>query len=240
VGRTPEILVIQHEPGEGPGTLGALLRERGAGLRVIQTWRGEEVPRALGDAVGLLVLGGGMGAYELDRHLHLRDEIAAIESALVSGRPMLGICLGSQLLAAALGARVAPMGHHEVGWHEVELLPASRGDPLWARSPGRFVAFHWHGDSFDLPAGAVRVASSARCENQAYRHGLAFGIQFHPEVDEEILGAMAGGGQEELDRIGVGAHGVLGPMKEHLPAFQAVARDAFAAWATIALADKGD
>lgn len=232
--------MIQHEPGEGPGTLANVLRERGADLRIVHPYRGERVPRSLGACAGLVVLGGGMGAYDVERYPHLRDEIAVIEGALRGGRPMLGICLGSQLLAAALGAKVQPMGRREIGWREVELSSAARTDPLWARAPERFTAFHWHGDSFDLPAGAVRVASSRECENQAFRHGLAFGMQFHPEVDEGILHIMAESGREELEAAGVGIDAVLAPMREHLAGWQAVARDAFEAWAQIALADRGD
>jgi GMP synthase-like glutamine amidotransferase len=217
-----------------------VLRERGGELRIVHPYRGEKVPRSLGACAGLVVLGGGMGAYDADRFPHLRDEIACIESALRSGRPMLGICLGSQLLATALGAKVQPMGYHEIGWREVELGPAARADPLWARSPERFTAFHWHGDSFDLPAGAVHLASSSECANQAFRHGLAFGMQFHPEVDEGILNIMAESGREELQKAGVAVEDVLGPMREHLAGWQAVARDAFEAWAQIALADRGD
>ena len=240
MGHAPQILVLQHEPGEGPGTLAQILLEGGADLRHVQVHRGDPVPRRIGEATGLVVLGGGMGAYELDRYPHLRDELALIESALRGGRPILGICLGSQLLAQALGAQVARAPAPEIGWHEVVLHPEARADPLWARSPERFTAFHWHSDAFPLPAGGVRVASSAGCAVQAFRHGLAFGIQFHPEVDEPILRTMTEGGREELAALGLRPETLLEPMGQHLAGLQAVAHDVFGGWARIALADAGD
>ena len=231
---------MQHEPGEGLGTLGQVLLEGGAALRLIHVHRGDAVPRRIGEATGLVILGGGMGAYELDRYPHLRDELAVIESALRGGRPILGICLGSQLLAQALGAEVARAPAPEVGWHEVVLQPEARKDPLWARGPERFTAFHWHYDAYPLPPGAVNVAASDKCAVQAFRHGLAFGVQFHPEVDEPILRTMAEGGREELEGLGLKPEALLEESRRHLPAFQPVARDAFSAWSRIALADAGD
>ena len=214
--------------------------EGGADLRQVHVYRGDAVPRRIGEATGLVILGGGMGAYELDRYPHLRDELAVIETALRGGRPILGICLGSQLLAQALGAEVSRAPAPEVGWHDVVLRPEAQKDPLWARSPERFTAFHWHHDTHPLPAGAVGLAASEGCAVQAYRHGLAFGVQFHPEVDEPILRTMAEGGREELAGLGLNPESILEESRRHLPAFQAVARDAFSAWARIALADAGD
>ena len=240
LGHAPQILVLQHEPGEGLGTLAQILLDGGADLRQVQVHRGEPVPQQIGDATGLVVLGGGMSAHEPDRHPHLRDELELIESALRGGRPILGICLGSQLLAQALGAQVARASAPEIGWHEVTLHPEARADPLWARSPDRFIAFHWHSDAHPLPSGGVRVASSEGCAVQAFRHGLSFGIQFHPEVDEPILRAMAESGREELEGLGLRPEALLAPMRQHLAGLQAVARDAFGGWARIALADAGD
>ena len=209
-------------------------------MRIVHVWRGDAIPARLEGISGLVILGGSLGVEDVGSHPHLREELAAIEVALRSGRPVLGICLGAQLIAAALGAKVARAAAPEIGWHEVELLPEVRADPLWARSPKRFTAFQWHCDAFELPAGAVRLASSAGCEVQAFRHGLAFAVQFHPEVDEPILRTMAEGGREELQRLGFAAGDILGPMATHLAPYQQIARDAFSAWASIALADTGD
>ena len=145
---------------------------------------------------------------------------------------MLGICLGAQLLAAALGARVAPGPAREIGWHPVALRPAARDDPLFAGLPPTFTAFHWHGDSFDLPAGAAWLASSPRTPYQAFRTGAAsYGILFHLEVDEPAVRGMVAAFGAELDAAGVDGRAVMAGAAAHLPALAACARTVFGRWA---------
>ena len=166
----------------------------------------------------------------MDRAPHLYDELKLIDLALRSQVPVLGLCLGSQLLAHALGARVSRAPQLELGWFPVRLAEAARTDPLWARLPTAFTAFHWHEDEFELPAGAARLAESDRCRNQAYRFGTnAYGIQFHPEVDEAVLAAMAEGGDAALREA------VLGPAPRLLPLWQPSARQLFDAWAQLTI-----
>ena len=187
----PRSIVLQHVACETPGLIGVELERGGVSLDFVRTFAGDPVPRDLGDAAGLLVMGGPMGVYETDRHPHLRDEIGLIERALAARIPVLGVCLGSQLLAAALGARVAPGPRKEIGWFPVTLTDEAADDPLWRGVAREFVGYHWHGDRFDLPDGAVPLASSALTPLQAYRHGPnAYGILFHMEVTVEIVAAM--------------------------------------------------
>jgi GMP synthase (glutamine-hydrolysing) len=130
----------------------------------------------------LVVLGGPIGAYEEDRYPFLKSEIALIEKRLKASRPVLGICLGAQLMARALGAKVYAAGFKEIGWSGVSLSAGGRASPLAKLAPGMRV-LHWHGDTFDLPSGATHLASTPRTPNQAFavgRHGLA--LQFHLEV----------------------------------------------------------
>src|SRR5512140_290364 len=185
------MIVIQHEPGEGPGTLSPLL----PGHRLVRTFAGDPVPQA---ADALVVLGGGMSARDQDRLRHLRR-------CVEERRPVLAICLGSQLLAAALGGSVRKAARKEIGFYRVRLDAAAREDALFCGAPDSFVAFHWHGDEIVPPAGAVPLASSTQTAVQAFRFGArAWGVQFHLETDDEVLAAMMTG-EDELREAGVDA-----------------------------------
>jgi GMP synthase (glutamine-hydrolysing) len=145
-------------------------------------------PRPLDEYGAVLIFGGSMHADQEEHHPWLVEENTFIRGLIESGVPLLGICLGIQLLAKAEGAAVYPLpGGPEIGWFPVELTGAAAEDPLFSRLPSRFEAFGWHYYSYDLPGGAVELARSARC-NQAFRLGEhAWGVQFHPEVTLEIV-----------------------------------------------------
>jgi GMP synthase (glutamine-hydrolysing) len=184
--REPAFVVIQHVAGEGPGLIGVLARQRGLSLDLRRTDLGEALPDA--DAIAaLVVLGGPMGAYETVAHPHLLEEQHLLEDAVARGLPVLGICLGSQLLAAALGARVYPGPAPEIGVSDVKLTAAGADDPLLGPAGPTFPAFHWHGDTFDLPSGGVHLASTRTYPHQAFRVGnRAWGLQFHIELDRAL------------------------------------------------------
>jgi GMP synthase (glutamine-hydrolysing) len=220
------MIVIQHEPGEGPGSLASLLPE----ARIVRTFMGEPVPERC-DA--LVVLGGGMGVYDQDRLPHLREEIRLLRRCIEEQKPVLGICLGSQLLAAALGAEVARAPVKEIGFYRVRLTPEARDDRLFCSAPASFVAFHWHADAFTLPRGAVPLASSTLTPLQAFRFGArAWGVQFHLEVDEKVLSAMMAA-DGELREAGVDAHHLRAQAARELPRLRALAGDVFARWARL-------
>jgi GMP synthase (glutamine-hydrolysing) len=167
---------------------------------------GEELP----EVEALIVLGGPMGAYEIDRYPYLAAVIELIQGQLNRRRPVLGICLGAQLLAAAAGARVYPGGKgKEIGWADVELSREGRDDPLWRGFPDRFPTFHWHGDTFDLPAGARPLARTDKYV-QSFRLGShAYGVQFHPEVVPDRLDAWIRAYRLELEREKLSSQDVL-------------------------------
>ncbi len=173
------VLVVLHAATEPLGALAEPLAE--AGLQLDVRLMPSALPSSLGDHGGVVVMGGSMGVYESDRYPFLRSEMALLREALDRGCPTLGVCLGSQLLAAAGGARVFPGPDPEVGWLPVERVAE---DPWLAGWPGRFEPLQWHGDTFDLPSGATLLASSTAYRHQAFRLGAALGLQFHVEATE--------------------------------------------------------
>ncbi len=187
--------ILQHAAWEGPGTIAAVMAERGVAHRIHRMDRGEAAPDAR-EIDGLIVMGGAMGVYEAQRHPHLQDEIALLGRMVAARRPVLGVCLGAQLLAAALGAQVERGPEMEIGAGEVGLTAAGLADGVLGgdRGSGTLPVVHWHQDTFALPDGAVRLASSRRYREQAFRYGeRVYGLQFHLEVND----ALARGWQEQ-------------------------------------------
>jgi len=176
------ILVLRHAPFEHLGNFAGVLEENHLDYRYHDL--GEPLPP--GQFSGLIVLGGPMSAN--DNLPGLRDELGLIETALREDVPLLGICLGSQLIARALGAPLYRNPQLEIGWEPVWLTDAATEDPLFAASKSPETFFHWHGETFDLPAGAEWLAYSEKCRHQAYRYGQkVYGIQFHPEITSEMI-----------------------------------------------------
>jgi GMP synthase-like glutamine amidotransferase len=182
------VLVIeQDERLEGLGLLGKRLEALSVPFRRLKTW--QESPSGLRarDFAGIVPLGGSASAWHEDEHPFLRDERLLLAEAVEHGVPVLGICLGAQLLARALGAQAAPAGVHEAGWCEIAPTPAAADDPLFRHVKGRVGAYQWHVDVFELPEGAVHLATSDLLPHQAFRLGEAWGVQFHPEVDYDTF-----------------------------------------------------
>ena len=238
----PEILVLQHIHSEALGIIEQVLVRYGLTPRCIEIFAGEPVPRRMGQAAGLVVLGGPMSVYEQTRHPHLAEEMHLIDRALRSETPILGICLGSQLLAAVLGAEVHGGERQEIGWHEVTLGELAGADALFSPAVEEsgettFTAFHWHGDVFVLPAGAESLASSEMTTHQAFVYGRsAYGIIFHMEVTEKIIGDMVTAFSDELAKEGIEGDEILEGMAAHLTQLNHIGRTVFEAWASEALA----
>jgi GMP synthase (glutamine-hydrolysing) len=178
-------LVLQHIACEPPAAFEDELRSRGLDLERVELDEGEAAPDWRGFA-GTIVMGGPMGAYEDDAHPWLAGEKRMLREAVEAGHPVWGVCLGAQLLAAALGARVYPGPEAEVGLLDVELTAAAAEDPVFAAAPRSFPTLQWHGDTFDLPPGATLLASSPAYENQAFVYSRAYALQFHLEVSPEL------------------------------------------------------
>ena len=182
---------LQHVSFETPGLLIDLIREKGHSLRTTALYLEEPLP-SVADFDALIIMGGPMSIHDEDVYPWLRAEKELIAAAIREGKKVLGICLGAQLIAAVLGARVFPTPQKEIGFWPVQWTEAAaspRGKE--AGAPGGSLFFHWHGETFDLPVGAVLLASSPACVNQAFRLGdKVLGIQFHPEVTPEIIRGM--------------------------------------------------
>jgi GMP synthase (glutamine-hydrolysing) len=176
------VLAVIHGEKVRAGVFGDVVAERGYELEEWSLAWNKPLPRPLDAYAGVLVFGGAMHADQDQHHPWLREENMFLQRLLDLHRPVLGICLGAQLLAKAAHARVYPAAEAEIGWHPVELTHAAADDPLLGRLPERFDAFQWHYYTHDLPAGAVELARGQVC-TQAFRLGdSAWGVQFHPEV----------------------------------------------------------
>ncbi len=196
---TLSVLVFQHDPYDGPGYLGEALVRRGARLAIVRLDDGEAVPdTALYDM--LLVMGGIMNVYQEDKYPWLVEETQAIRQAVEAGKAVLGVCLGGQLLAKALGAQVHLGAATEIGLTPITLTEAGVADPLF-EGLSQVEAVEWHDDTFELPSRAVALARSEGCPHQAFRFGQwAYGLQFHPEVSPMMLAEwIKGAGDLPID-----------------------------------------
>ena len=227
-----KVWVLQHVNCETLGTITDALQAVGIRHEYVRAFKGEPVPKEMGDGAGLIVMGGPMGVYEQNSHPFLADEMRLIEKALSEQKPILGVCLGSQLLAATLGAAVTKGERKEIGWYPVALTDACKSDPLWKGIESPFTAYHWHGDIFDLPHEAVSLASSALTKHQAFRYGHgAYGFLFHMEVTPTIIQDMVETFQNELLQAKVDGEEILRKAPNHLPQLQAIGRLVFQRWA---------
>jgi GMP synthase (glutamine-hydrolysing) len=183
-----KLLVIQHVAFEILGTLNPLLKSAGFRIRYVNFGRHPDATPSLDGYHGLVVLGGPMSADQFDQYPHLKTEIRLIENAMDRELPILGVCLGAQLVAMALGADVKRNGQKEIGWYDVSLTGEGNGDPLLGHFAPTERIFQWHGDTFDLPKDCTHLATSPTCTNQAFRYrSNVYGLQFHMEVDEPLI-----------------------------------------------------
>lgn len=227
-----KIWVLQHTACETLGTIADALEAEALAWQYVRVFEGKPVPAEIGDAGGLIVMGGPMGVYEQDRHPHLKDELRLIESALEAGKPVLGVCLGSQLLATALGAHVAKGPRKEIGWYPIRLSETASEDQLWSGAPRELMVLHWHGDVFELPAGAVNLASSELTAHQAFRYGnSAYGFLFHLEMTEDMVAEMAAAFGDELREAGGDASRLAAQSTVNCGRLETVGGTVFSRWA---------
>lgn len=228
-----KVYVLQHHRVENLGTIAEALEGAALAWQYIRVHEGHPVPREMKGAGGLIVMGGPMAAYQADRYPFLRDEMVLIEQAVTEELPVLGVCLGAQIVAAALGAKVTrnPAGK-EIGWYPVTLSDAALEDRLWRGVAPTITPFHWHGDIFELPAGAVSLASSEKTPCQAFRYGNSvYALQFHIEVTPESVAAMAAEWPRELEKEEISAAEMIGAAAGHVPELELLSDAIFGRWA---------
>jgi GMP synthase-like glutamine amidotransferase len=226
-------LVLQHIACEPPGVYEDVLRARDADLLRVELDEGEPLPAA-GSFDAIVCMGGPMSANDEAELPWLADEKRLIAKSVRAGVPFFGVCLGVQLLASSLGARVYAGPKPEVGVLPVELTDAALEDPVFGELPRTFLTLQWHGDTFDLPDGAVALAGSPAYPNQAFRYERAYGVQFHLEVSPELAAEWASVPEYEasLERVlGPGAFGdLLARLEQHADDLLGHGRRLFERW----------
>jgi GMP synthase-like glutamine amidotransferase len=181
------VLILKHAEMEGPGLIEGCLSRREIPYQIVDLYKGIHLPKPE-DFTHIVILGGPMNVYEEDRHPFLRHEDLFIKEAIQRGKSILGICLGAQLIAKALGGKVFKAPVQEIGWYDVSLTRMGYADPLFSRFPRTFSVFQWHEDTFDIPRGGKLIATSSPISHQAFRYGEnVYSFQFHLEVTEAMV-----------------------------------------------------
>jgi GMP synthase-like glutamine amidotransferase len=214
-------LIYTHHPDEGAGLLKDILRERGWEVKEVKLWNGEPIPEPRSFHL-LILMGGPMSVNDEGVHSFLSGEKIFVSRWVREGNPTLGICLGAQLIANCLGARVYRGDKEELGWYEMTVSEEGKDDPLVRGFPQRFPVFQWHSETFDLPEDAILLASARDYPHQAFRFkDMTYAFQFHLEVTEEMLHTWLAGNGIDGDKkkeINAGQH-------LHLPVIHRLCRN---------------
>ena len=189
---------IQHIPYESPGSILSWAQENKLGVSSTRLYDNENYPD-LETIDCLVVMGGPMSANDEKDYPWLRNEKLFIEKVMKADKVVVGICLGAQLVANVLGSKITRNQDKEIGWYPIKMTSESRGAGPFKIFPDEFTVFHWHGETFDIPRGAIRIAESAGCANQGFLYsGKVVGLQFHLEVTKESIEQMVASGKNEL------------------------------------------
>ncbi len=231
----PKILVFQHVPYEPLGTLDPLLKAAGFRIRYVNFGREPESRPSLDGYEALVILGGPMNSDQIDSYPNLLTEVEIIREAVQTKKSVLGICLGAQLLAKAIGGSVVRNETREIGWYDVALTEDGKSDPVLSKFSPVQQVFQWHEDGIQLPPDALHLASSDASSVQAFRYGEhAYGFQFHLEVDRSLierwLTVPANQPTLEDERGRIDPQTIRGQTAESIESLQALSRDTFSRW----------
>jgi len=226
-----EVLAIRHVHFEDLGSLERVLGDRGRLVRYLDVGSARiNAPNPVTPSL-MVILGGPISACDDDRYPTIAPLVAMIEKRIVAGLPTLGICLGAQLIARVLGSHVYPSGQTEIGWTPLTLTEAGKQSPLRHLDAAHTSMLHWHGDTFDLPQGAVHLASTPACQNQAFswdKH--VFALQCHPEIRTDRFEPWLIGNAGELAGHGIDPRKLRADTAKHGPKLEAAATSMFGEW----------
>ncbi len=227
----PRVLVLQHADPEHPGLIADAVRNVGGTLETIRGDLGHNAPASLDGYSGLIIMGGPQSVYEEDKFPYLRAEKQLAREAIGNNVPLIGVCLGSQVIADVLGSEVHPSGDVEIGWKGVT-RSAEIANPVLSALPETFIPLHWHGDVYDLPNGATPIGSSAMTPVQGFTYGeTTFAPLFHLEMTEQQIMEMAALFPEDIKRGGLSPDTLLAETPAHTVAIKPIATEIFTRWA---------
>jgi GMP synthase-like glutamine amidotransferase len=226
------VAIFRHSPTEGPGYLASYLERRGLAWQLVCIDAGDPLPSSIAAFSGLVFMGGPMSVN--DTLPWIPPVLELIASAVARDMPVLGHCLGGQLMAKALGGSVARAPVKEIGWGEVEIRDSEAARGWFGPGPGRFQTFHWHGETFAIPPGAQRVLSGPYCENQGFALGPHLGLQCHIEMTQDLVQTWCALGQREIERSQSPAvqpvREILADLDARVAALHGVADTVYAKW----------
>ena len=221
-------LVLQHLEFENAGLIGNILGKRGYELKKLDATRDDISSFRLTEADVVVILGGPIGVYDGARYPFINQELTLIENSLKIKKPMIGVCLGAQLIATVLGAKVKPMGKKEIGFSSLQLTDEGQKSPL--ALIGTTPVLHWHGDQFEIPVGAKRLAETGICPNQAFSYENVLALQFHLEADLDYFEHWLVGHAAELSQAGIDPVNLRNDAKKYQGDLRVKAEKIFNLW----------
>jgi GMP synthase (glutamine-hydrolysing) len=226
------VWVLQHVPSEGSGVFGQWLQEEGVPITIHHLATGAPVPQEIATCRGLIVMGGPMNVDETQQHPWLAHETQLIQQVAKTAIPIVGVCLGAQLIAHALGGHVYRAARSEIGWCDVESTEAGADDGLFAAFPRRYTVLQWHRYTYELPAGAVQLARSDACEQQAFRSGATiYAMQYHMEVTASMVETWLA--DPVMTAGGVDVAALRAGIARYVPQTEILARQFYSCWRTL-------
>ena len=228
------VLVLQHADPEHPGLILEALRNVGAQVKTIRTDLAQPAPPSLDAYAGLIIMGGPQSVYEEDKYPYLRAEKQLARQAIDNNIPLLGVCLGSQVIADVLGSEVHPGPAPEIGWKPVRRSEQAANNPILSALPETFTPLHWHGDIYDLPKSATPIASSEMTATQGFTYNQnVYALLFHLEMTEQQITEMAAQFPEDIRRANLEPATLLSQTPANAAALKPIATKIFTRWAAL-------